>query len=66
MYISLFNIFDNIENVNLNDVFSGLPDNFQYALVTDKSIKQLGDKVPASSVTLMPHEAVVLRSTTTI
>ncbi|EDW00814.1 maltase A3 [Drosophila grimshawi] len=66
VYISLLNIFDNIENVNLHDVFDGLPDNFQYALVTRKSIKQLGDKVSASSVTLMPYESIVLRSTTTV
>lgn len=66
MYISLFNIFDSIENVNLNDVFWGLPAEFQYALITDKSIRQLGDQVSASSVTLMPHEAIVLRSTTTV
>lgn len=66
MYISLLNIFDHIENVNLNDVFSGLPSTFQYALVTDKSIRQLGDKVSSSSITLMPYESVVLRSTTTI
>lgn len=65
VYISLFNIFGYIENVNLNDVFSGLPSQFQYALVTGKSIKHLGDQVSASSVTLMPYEAVVLRSTTT-
>ncbi|TDG41738.1 hypothetical protein AWZ03_011844 [Drosophila navojoa] len=66
VYISLLNIFEHIENVNLNDVFSGLPSTFQYALVTDKSIRQLGDKVSSSSVTLMPYESVVLRSTTTI
>ncbi|XP_034106725.1 maltase A3 [Drosophila albomicans] len=66
VYVSLFNIFGYIENVNLNDVFSGLPSTFQYALVTGKSIKQLGDQVSASSVTLMPYESVVLRSTTTV
>ncbi|XP_017868729.1 PREDICTED: maltase A3 [Drosophila arizonae] len=66
VYISLLNIFEHIENVNLNDVFSGLPSTFQYALVTEKSIRQLGDKVSSSSITLMPYESVVLRSTTTI
>ncbi|XP_030384957.1 maltase A3 [Scaptodrosophila lebanonensis] len=64
VYISLFNIFDSIENVNLNAVFAGLPSTFQYALVTSRSIKQLGDQVSASSVTLMPYESVVLKSTT--
>ncbi|EDX06180.1 GD10565 [Drosophila simulans] len=65
VYISLFNIFDSIENVNLSNVFGSLPAKFQYALVTEKSIKKVGDQVSAGSVTLMPHEAIVLRSTTT-
>lgn len=46
-------------------MFSYLPGQFQYALVTEKSIKKVGDQVSASSVTLMPHESIVLRSTTT-
>jgi len=65
VYISLFNIFDSIENVNLSSVFGSLPAKFQYALVTEKSIKKVGDQVSAGSVTLMPHESIVLRSTTT-
>ncbi|XP_033252310.1 maltase A3-like [Drosophila miranda] len=33
VYISLFNIFNSIENVDLTQVFGGLPAKFQYALV---------------------------------
>jgi len=66
VYISLFNIFDSIENVNLSTVFGSLPAKFQYALVTEKSIKKVGDQLSVTSVTLMPHEAIVLRSTTTV
>lgn len=54
VYISLFNIFDSIENVNLSSVFGSLPAKFQYALVTEKSIKKVGDQVSAGSVTSCP------------
>ncbi|XP_023158570.1 maltase A3-like [Ceratitis capitata] len=62
-YITLLNIFGNIENFNLHEHFANLSAEFEYVLITDRSIKHKGDKVSASSVSLMPHESVVLKST---
>nr|XP_014094242.2 maltase A3-like [Bactrocera oleae] len=62
-YITLLNIFGNIENFNLHEPFAELPAQFEYVIITDRSIKREGDKIPTSSVTLMPHESIVLRST---
>ncbi|XP_049312552.1 maltase A3-like [Bactrocera dorsalis] len=61
-YITLLNIFDHIENFNLHEHFADLPAEFEYVLITDRSIKRKGDKTPTSSVTLMPHESIVLKS----
>ncbi|XP_050319660.1 maltase A3-like [Bactrocera neohumeralis] len=61
-YITLLNIFDHIENFNLHEHFADLPTEFEYVLITDRSIRRKGDKTPTSSVTLMPHESIVLRS----
>ncbi|XP_069964641.1 maltase A3 isoform X2 [Bactrocera oleae] len=62
-YITLLNIFGNIENFNLHEHFAELPAQFEYVIITDRSMKREGDKIPTSSVTLMPHESIVLRST---
>ncbi|XP_011184391.1 maltase A3 [Zeugodacus cucurbitae] len=62
-YITLLNIFGHIENFNLHEHFADLPAQFEYVLITDRSIRLRGDEVSTSSVTLMPHESVVLRST---
>ena len=36
-YITLINIFDQEENVDLTTVFQNLPNHMEYVLVTDKS-----------------------------
>ncbi|XP_061399012.1 maltase A3 [Musca vetustissima] len=62
-YITLMNIFDSTQIVNLNDVFKNLPSEFEYVVLSDKSIRRKGDKVSSNKIELLPKEAVVLRST---
>ncbi|XP_073814044.1 maltase A4 [Musca autumnalis] len=62
-YITLMNIFDSNQVVNLHDVFSNLPSEFEYVVLSDKSLRRKGDKVASSKIELLPKEAVVLRST---
>ncbi|XP_075165790.1 maltase A4 [Haematobia irritans] len=63
MYITLMNIFDYMQTINMNDAFADLPPEFEYVVVTDKSIRHIGDKVASNKVVLLPKEAVVLKST---
>uniref|UniRef100_A0A1I8Q722 alpha-glucosidase n=1 Tax=Stomoxys calcitrans TaxID=35570 RepID=A0A1I8Q722_STOCA len=62
-FITLMNVFDQIMTVNMHDVFDDLPPEFEYVIVTDKSIRRVGDKVWTDKVVLFPKEAVVLKST---
>jgi len=62
-YITVLNIFGAIENFNLHNTFDNLAEEFEYVLVNEQSIRRVGDKVSAKSVTLMPFESIVLRST---
>ncbi|XP_036334559.1 maltase A3-like [Rhagoletis pomonella] len=41
-YITLLNIFGQLEHVNLHEHFADLPAVFKYALITDRSIKKQG------------------------
>lgn len=41
-YITLLNIFGNIENFNLHEHFAELPAQFEYVIITDRSIKREG------------------------
>ncbi|KAI9583062.1 maltase A3-like [Glossina fuscipes] len=63
-YVTLMNINDNRETINLREVFSDLPEEMIYILVTKQSENKIGTRVRISSVQLNPKEAVVLKSLT--
>ncbi|XP_037954003.1 maltase A3-like [Teleopsis dalmanni] len=63
-YVTLLNIFDSIENFDLSNHFDNMPSSFEYVVINDKSIRAIGDVVSSKSITLMPKESVVLKSTT--
>uniref|UniRef100_A0A1B0GBF8 alpha-glucosidase n=1 Tax=Glossina morsitans morsitans TaxID=37546 RepID=A0A1B0GBF8_GLOMM len=63
-YVTLMNINDNRETFNLLEVFSDLPEEMMYVVVTKESERKIGTRVHVSSVQLNPKEAVILQSLT--
>ncbi|KAH8277803.1 hypothetical protein KR018_007654 [Drosophila ironensis] len=59
-YITVININDNVESINLDSVFTSISTQLQYVVVNDKSSRRKNDLTYANSVLLMPKEAVVL------
>ncbi|XP_055852245.1 maltase A3-like [Episyrphus balteatus] len=61
-YITLMNLFNEVESVNLEIVFNKIPLELEYVVVTDKSQSRKGDRVLADDITLLPKESIVLRT----
>ncbi|XP_073846242.1 maltase A3 [Musca autumnalis] len=61
-YVVLLNIHDHVESLNLNSAFSGLTSSLEYVVVTDRSPRRKGDLANTDLITLMPKEAVVLKT----
>ncbi|XP_005186321.2 maltase A3 isoform X1 [Musca domestica] len=61
-YVVLLNINDSVESLNLNSAFYGLSSSLEYVVVTDRSPRRKGDLAHTDSITLMPKEAVVLKT----
>jgi len=61
-YITLININNEIENVNLAMAFKDLPSSLQYVLLTDHSSHKFGDKISTNNIVLLPKESVILSS----
>ncbi|XP_017004721.1 maltase A3 [Drosophila takahashii] len=59
-YITVININDDVESINLDSVFTSISTQLQYVVVNDKSSRRKNDLTFANSVLLMPKEAVVL------
>ncbi|KAH8401375.1 hypothetical protein KR009_004964 [Drosophila setifemur] len=59
-YITVVNINDDVESVNLDSVFTSISTQLQYVVVNDKSSRRKNDLTYANSVLLMPKEAIVL------
>ncbi|EDW31625.1 GL10860 [Drosophila persimilis] len=59
-YITVININDDVESINLDSVFTSISSQLQYVVVNDKSVRRKNDLTFANSVLLMPKEAVVL------
>ncbi|XP_030573710.1 maltase A3 [Drosophila novamexicana] len=59
-YITVININDDVESVNLDSVFTELSSQLSYVVVNDKSARRKNDVTYANSVLLMPKEAIVL------
>ncbi|XP_020798064.1 maltase A3 [Drosophila serrata] len=59
-YITVININDDVESINLDSVFTSISTQLQYVVVNDKSVRRKNDLTFANSVLLMPKEAVVL------
>ncbi|XP_060651788.1 maltase A3 [Drosophila nasuta] len=59
-YITVLNINDDVEAVNLDSVFTQLSSQLRYVVVNDKSVRRKNDLTFANSVLLMPKEAIVL------
>ncbi|XP_061399013.1 maltase A3-like [Musca vetustissima] len=62
-FVTLLNIFNEVESFNLQQAFLNIPDEMVYHIVTKKSKAKKGDRVKTSSITLQPKEAVILKST---
>ncbi|XP_013110943.2 maltase A3 [Stomoxys calcitrans] len=61
-YVTLMNIFNEVETFNLKEAFENIPEEMVYEVVTDKSKAKRGDRLKTNSVTLQPKEAVILKS----
>ncbi|EDW10123.2 maltase A3 [Drosophila mojavensis] len=59
-YITIINLSDDVESVNLDAVFAGLTAELKYVVVSEKSLRRKDDVTFANSVLLMPKEGVVL------
>ncbi|EDW74213.1 maltase A3 [Drosophila willistoni] len=59
-YITVINLNDDVESVNLDTIFTSISSQLQYVVVNDKSVRRKNDLTYANSVLLMPKEAVVL------
>ncbi|XP_062137455.1 maltase A3 [Drosophila sulfurigaster albostrigata] len=64
-YVTLLNIFDGTETVNLKDSFADLTTEMEVVLVTDKSQRKAGDFIKSENLQLLPKESLILRSTST-
>ncbi|XP_037823517.1 maltase A3-like [Lucilia sericata] len=62
-YITLINIFDNEETVDLQKTLRDVPAEMVYVLVTPASKAKRNDHVKTNSITLQPKDAVILKST---
>ncbi|EDW00815.1 maltase A3 [Drosophila grimshawi] len=65
IYLTLMNIFDDVETVNLKQSFSDLPAQMKVVLVAGNSKLKVGDLIDTSSLQLLPKESLIVRSTTT-
>ncbi|KAH8355357.1 hypothetical protein KR093_011546 [Drosophila rubida] len=59
-YVTVLNINDDVEAVNLDSAFTSLSSQLRYVVVNDKSVRRKNDLTFANSLLLMPKEAVVL------
>ena len=41
-FVTLLNIFDSVQTINLNNIFANVPAEFEYVVLTDKSIRSKG------------------------
>ncbi|EDW60854.1 maltase A3 [Drosophila virilis] len=64
-YVTLLNIFDGFETVNLNQSFSDLTAQMKVVLVSGNSKRKVDDLIDSSSLQLLPKESLILRSTST-
>ncbi|KAH8316609.1 hypothetical protein KR067_011746 [Drosophila pandora] len=61
--VTVLNIFDGVETINLQQSFPGLPTQFKVLVVTERSIAKVGDVVKSSSLQLQPKDSLILQST---
>ncbi|XP_068145388.1 maltase A3 [Drosophila tropicalis] len=62
-YITVLNIFDGVETVNLQQFFNDLPEQLQVVVISGRSNVKEGDLVYTNSILLQPKDSLVLRST---
>ncbi|KAM8713406.1 hypothetical protein ACLKA7_013683 [Drosophila subpalustris] len=63
--VTVLNLFDGTETVNLKQSFNDLTDAMEVVLVSGHSQRKVGDIVQVASLQLLPKESLILRSTST-
>ncbi|KAL7738177.1 hypothetical protein ACLKA6_006516 [Drosophila palustris] len=61
--VTVLNLFDGTETVNLKQSFNDLTDAMEVVLVSGHSQRKVGDIVQVASLQLLPKESLILRST---
>ncbi|XP_017106282.2 maltase A3 [Drosophila bipectinata] len=61
--LTVLNLFDGVETVNLTQSFPGLPAQFKVLVITERSTAKVGDLVNSSSLQLHPKDSLILQST---
>ncbi|KAH8233709.1 hypothetical protein KR026_011578 [Drosophila bipectinata] len=61
--LTVLNLYDGVETVNLTQSFPGLPAQFKVLVVTERSTAKVGDLVNSSSLQLHPKDSLILQST---
>ncbi|ALC40929.1 Mal-A5, partial [Drosophila busckii] len=64
-YLTLLNIFDGTETVNLKEHFKQLADQMQVVVVTEKSKLKVGDLINTTALQLLPKESLIVRTAST-
>ncbi|XP_022229694.2 maltase A3 [Drosophila obscura] len=62
-FVTLLNIYDGVETVNLQQSFADIPAQLKVVLVTERSKVKVGDLINSTSVQLQPKDSLVLQST---
>ncbi|XP_017868309.1 PREDICTED: maltase A3 [Drosophila arizonae] len=65
IYVTVLNIFDGVETVNLNQSFSDLTAQMEVVLVSGNPDLKVGDRINVSALQLLPKESLVLRTIST-
>lgn len=62
-YLTLLNIYDGVETINLLQSFPDLPPQLKVVVVTERSQVKVGDLVNSTSLQLQPKDSLVLQTT---
>ncbi|XP_017066235.1 maltase A3 [Drosophila eugracilis] len=62
-FVTLLNIYDGVETINLRQTFPDLPSQLKVVLVTERSQVKVGDLINSTSVQLQPKDSLILQST---
>ncbi|XP_017016869.1 maltase A3 [Drosophila kikkawai] len=61
--LTLMNIYDGVETINLQQTFKDLPAQLRVLLITERSQVKVGDLINSTSLQLQPKDSLILEAT---